>query len=65
MLKAVLVGKILFSFRLLNQYQGVRPEHIDTGDVTQDEQLTFRNCMHVITIYRKRGHELKIEQEGV
>lgn len=49
---------------MLNQYQVVRPDHIDTGDMIQDEQLTFRNYMHVITISGKRGPKLKREQEG-
>lgn len=49
---------------MLNQYQVVRPEHIDTGDMIQDEQLTFRNYMHVITINGKRGHNLKGSKKG-
>lgn len=43
----------------------VSPEHTDTGNVIQDEQLIFRNDMHVTTINGKRGREFKREQEGV
>lgn len=52
------------AFQLLIQYEVVSPEHIDTGTI-QDEQITFRNCVHVTTINGKRIHEIKRQQEGL
>lgn len=53
------------AFQLLIQYKVVSPEHIDTGNMIQDEQITFRNYVHVTTINGKRIRETKRQQEGV